>query len=85
MKRTIRNLRSFQGLTQAELSDLSGIPIVNIRFIESGRLIPMLHEKEQISQILGVKPHHILWTECFRDDEFEIDNDGFRKNDYDEE
>lgn len=52
----IRTFRTKQGLTQAKLSELTGIAEVTIRKYESGKIVPKSQNLNRLAKGLGVSP-----------------------------
>lgn len=57
----IKELRSNQGMTQAELAELVGVARVSIVAIENGRFLPTIETALNISQALSTPVEQIFW------------------------
>ncbi len=62
----IKYLRKQKGLTQTELSELTGIHQVSITKYEKGKMIPQPDQLQKIVEALGVSPMIFFGSERFR-------------------
>lgn len=59
--RRIAEVRSTQGMTQAELAELIGTNLRNLQRIEAGQNLT-LHTLARIAEALGMEPEELVWT-----------------------
>ena len=55
----LKSIRTAKGLTQAKLSELTGIAEVTIRKYESGKIVPKSQNLNRLAKGLGVSPSDI--------------------------
>jgi putative transcriptional regulator len=57
----LKEHRARQGLTQAQLAELTGVSRISIVSIENGRFIPTIETALRIGRALGVPADKIFW------------------------
>lgn len=58
----IKQFRKDKGMTQKELSLLSGISVTSIQYYESGKFTPKIEQVEKIAKAMGIPEVDILPT-----------------------